>query len=93
MVEPYAGVDDFVARQMQLINLERDAEIDENRKLHDNVPAKQLQENGVCLLNLVLLNLRSGLFGRSIASFACRVADKELPSSDFSSGECVLLKY
>ena len=82
----YASVEDFVSQQLNLLNLERDAEISESRKLQENTSAKQLQEKGVCLMNLSLQCIRSGLYGRSVASFASKIVGKELPSTNLSSG-------
>lgn len=82
----YSSIEDFVCQQLELLNLERDAEIAESRRLQENVPAKQLQEKGVCILNLVVQGLRSGLYGRTIVTFACKLVGKELPSSNLGSG-------
>lgn len=83
----YASVEDFVSQQLNLLNLERDAEISESRKLQENTTAKQLQEKGVCLMNLSLQCIRSGLYGRSVASFSSKIVGKELPSTNLSSGK------
>ena len=88
----YASVEDFVSQQLNLLNLERDAEISESRKLQENTTAKQLQEKGVCLMNLSLQCIRSGLYGRSVASFASKIVGKELPSTNLSSGILDLFK-
>lgn len=82
----YNCIEDFVNQQLELLNLEREAEIAESRKLQENVPAKQLQEKGVCILNLCVQGLRSGLYGRTIVTFGSKIVNKELPSSNLSSG-------
>ncbi len=82
----YNSIEDFVIQQLELLNLERDAEIAESRRLQENISAKQLQEKGVCILNLVVQGIRSGLYGRTIIAFGCKLAGKELPSSNLSSG-------
>lgn len=82
----YNSIEDFVIQQLGLLNLERDAEIAESRRLQENISAKQLQEKGVCILNLVVQGIRSGLYGRTIITFGCKLAGKELPSSNLSSG-------
>ena len=82
----FNGVEDFVRKQLDLLNLEKEAEITENRKLQENVSSKLLQEKGVCLINLSLENLRSGLYGRSVVTFRSRIQGKELPSTNLSSG-------
>ena len=83
----YNSLEDFVSQQLDLLNLERDAEIAESRRLQENIPAKQLQEKGIGLLNLNVHGLRSGLYGRTIVTFCCKIAGKELPSSNLSSGD------
>lgn len=82
----YKSLEDFVSQQLELLNLERDAEIAESRRLQENLSAKQLQEKGVCILSLVVQGLRSGLYGRTILTFGSKMAGKELPSSNMSSG-------
>ena len=89
----FHSVEDFVRKQLNLLNLERDAEIAESRKLQETVSGKQLQEKGVCLLNLTLQNIRSGLYGRSIASFGSKIVGKELPSTNLSSGTIVVYHF
>jgi hypothetical protein len=61
-----------VIQQLELLNLERDAEIAESRRLQENISAKHLQEKGViCILNLVVQGIRICLYGRTIISFGC----------------------
>lgn len=83
----YNCIEEFVKQQLELLNLERDAEIAESRRLQEDVPAKQLQEKGVCILNLNVQGLRSGLYGRTIVTFCSKLVGKELPSSNLSSGK------
>lgn len=82
----FKSLEDFVIQQLELLNLERDAEIAESRKLQETFSAKQLQERGVCILNLVVHGMRSGLYGRTIITFGSKLVGKELPSSNMSSG-------
>ncbi len=89
----YNSLEDFVSQQLDLLNLERDAEIAESRRLQENVPAKQLQEKGICMLNLVVNGLRSGLYGRTIVTFGCKMVGKELPASNLSSGKNCCLQF
>ena len=82
----YGCVEDFVVHQLQLLDVERQAEVAENRQLHENVSSKLLQSRGVCLVNLSLVNVRSGLYGRSVASFAPKLAASDLPATSLGSG-------
>lgn len=82
----YHDVEDFVHVQLELLNLERDAEIAATRQLRENVSAKVLQQNGVCLTQLSLSNVHSGLYGRSMATFIPGSASAELPATRLASG-------
>ena len=82
----YNSVDDFVIKQLELLNIEKEAEIAQNRALQENVSPKVLQEKGICLLNLKVLNVRSGLYGRTVVTFGSKMIGKELPSTSLSSG-------
>lgn len=88
----YSNIEDFVSCQLDLVNLERDAEVSESRKMHDSVPAKQLQEKGICLLNLTLQGIRSGLYGRTLVTFTNKMG-KDLPATDLSSGKYKLVNF
>lgn len=87
----YGSAEEFVIRQLELLNIERDAEIAEGRKLQESTTAKILQEKGICLTNLALLNIRAGLYGRTIATFGSKIMGKELPSTNLGSGKLLLL--
>jgi len=53
------------------------------RILQENIPAKELERRGVCLLRLVIASRRVGLYGRTVLQFE---ADKDLPSHSFTPG-------
>lgn len=53
------------------------------RILQENIPAKELERRGVCLLRLVIASRRVGLYGRTVLQFE---ADKNLPSHSFTPG-------
>jgi hypothetical protein len=82
----YNHVEDFVVHQLELLKLERNAEIAENQKLLENVSSKKLEEKGVCLTNLVISHIRSGLYARTIIAFIGKVAGKMLPATSLSNG-------
>ncbi|XP_064609271.1 DNA-binding protein SMUBP-2-like [Liolophura sinensis] len=85
------AVEKFVAKTLELLEIERDAEIEETRVLHENLPAKELQRRGVCLLKLRIAERRTGLYGRSIVTFEPHVSGQELPSHTLSPGDIVSL--
>jgi len=53
------------------------------RILHENVPAKELERRGVCLLKLIIAGRRVGLYGRNVLQFE---AAKDLPSHSITPG-------
>ncbi|XP_076339432.1 DNA-binding protein SMUBP-2-like isoform X2 [Tachypleus tridentatus] len=76
----------FVSKHLDLLYLEHEAEIDENRKLYASCSLKELQERGVCVLNLRLGGHRTGLCGRTICTFE-HFWGKLLPTNLLSSGD------
>ncbi|XP_059565803.1 DNA-binding protein SMUBP-2 isoform X1 [Myotis daubentonii] len=86
-----AAVETFVAKQLDLLELERDAEVEERRSWQENVSLKELQRRGVCLLRLQASSQRTGLYGQLLVTFEpprCASAGV-LPSNSFSSGDIV----
>ncbi|XP_006861112.1 PREDICTED: DNA-binding protein SMUBP-2 [Chrysochloris asiatica] len=85
------SVEVFVAKQLDLLEIERDAEIEESRSWQESVSLKELQSRGVCLLKLSVSSQRTGLYGRLLATFEswrCGSA-AVLPSNSFTSGDIV----
>ncbi|XP_075401359.1 DNA-binding protein SMUBP-2 [Tenrec ecaudatus] len=84
-------VDSFVTKQLDLLELERDAEVEERRAWQENISPKELQRRGVCLLKLSVSSQRTGLYGRLLATFEPRKYGPEafLPSNNFTSGDIV----
>ncbi|XP_063800420.1 DNA-binding protein SMUBP-2 isoform X2 [Pseudophryne corroboree] len=80
----------FVKAQLELLQEEREAEIEQTRAWQENVSLKELQRKGVCLLKLRVSNHRTGLYGRLVATFTPKYdAEAVLPSNDFRSGDIV----
>ncbi|XP_047546974.1 DNA-binding protein SMUBP-2 isoform X2 [Lutra lutra] len=86
-----AAVESFVTKQLDLLELERDAEVEERRSWQENVSQKELQSRGVCLLKLQVSSQRTGLYGRLLVTLEPRrcVAAAVLPSNSFTSGDIV----
>ncbi|XP_043307701.1 DNA-binding protein SMUBP-2 isoform X1 [Cervus canadensis] len=84
-------VESFVTKQLELLELERDAEVEERRSWQENVSLKELQSRGVCLLKLQVSSQRTGLYGRLLVTLEPRrcVSAAALPSSSFTSGDIV----
>nr|KAF6465513.1 immunoglobulin mu DNA binding protein 2 [Rousettus aegyptiacus] len=85
------AVESFVTKQLDLLELERDAEVEERRSWQENVSLKELQTRGVCLLKLQVSSQRTGLYGRLLVTFEPRryVSAGVLPSNSFASGDIV----
>ncbi|XP_031509646.1 DNA-binding protein SMUBP-2 isoform X2 [Papio anubis] len=86
-----AAVESFVTKQLDLLELERDAEVEERRSWQENVSLKELQSRGVCLLKLQVSSQRTGLYGRLLVTFEPRRCGSvaALPSNSFTSGDIV----
>ncbi|KAM9660349.1 DNA-binding protein SMUBP-2 [Trichechus inunguis] len=86
-----ATVESFVTKQLDLLELERDAEVEERRSWQESISLKELQSRGVCLLKLQVSSQRTGLYGRLLATFEPRRCGSAavLPSNSFTSGDIV----
>ncbi|XP_049748683.1 DNA-binding protein SMUBP-2 isoform X1 [Elephas maximus indicus] len=86
-----AAVESFVTKQLELLALERDAEVEERRSWQESVSLKELQSRGVCLLKLQVSSQRTGLYGKLLATFEPRRCGSAavLPSNSFTSGDIV----
>uniref|UniRef100_A0A8D1FAP8 DNA-binding protein SMUBP-2 n=1 Tax=Sus scrofa TaxID=9823 RepID=A0A8D1FAP8_PIG len=86
-----AAVESFVIKQLDLLELERSAEVEERRSWQENVSLKELQSRGVCLLKLQVSSQRTGLYGRLLVTFEPRrcASAAVLPSNSFTSGDIV----
>ncbi|XP_007171177.2 DNA-binding protein SMUBP-2 [Balaenoptera acutorostrata] len=86
-----AAVESFVTKQLDLLELERDAEVEERRSWQENVSLKELQSRGVCLLKLQVSSQRTGMYGRLLVTFEPRrcISAAVLPSNSFTSGDIV----
>ncbi|XP_041053108.1 DNA-binding protein SMUBP-2 [Carcharodon carcharias] len=81
----------FVSQNLELLQEERAAEIEETRAWQENISVKELQRCGVCLLKLQVVSQRTGLYGRFLVNFEPRKheANAALPSNNFSPGDIV----
>ncbi|XP_067663777.1 DNA-binding protein SMUBP-2-like [Haliotis asinina] len=79
----------FVRKTLELLNKEREAEVEETRVLTEKLPPKELQRRGVCLLKLRLTGRNSGLYGRTLVTFEPFWAGKDFPSHNLTPGDIV----
>ncbi|XP_049637146.1 DNA-binding protein SMUBP-2 [Suncus etruscus] len=84
------AVERFVAKQLELLELERDADVEERRCWQESVSTKELQRKGVCLLKLQVSGQRTGLYGRLLVTLEPRRGGVPvLPAHNFTFGDIV----
>ena len=74
-----ADLNSFVEKTLELLNLERQAEIDESRAFYEGADNTTLENKGVCLRKLVIVSRRTGLYGRILLTLAKGHSRKNLP--------------
>ncbi|XP_061577733.1 DNA-binding protein SMUBP-2 [Cololabis saira] len=81
----------FVSKTLELLQEEREAEIEETRIWQENVSLKDLQNKGVCLLKLQIGSQSTGLYGRTVVVLEPRkhLGFSSLPSNSFGPGDIV----
>ncbi|TNN00243.1 hypothetical protein fugu_011489 [Takifugu bimaculatus] len=84
-------VEQFVTKTLELLQEEREAEIEETRLWQENVSLKDLQSKGVCLLKLQIGSQSTGLYGRTVLILEPRkhLGFSSLPSNSFGPGDIV----
>lgn len=84
-------VESFVSKTLELLQEEREAEIEETREWQKSLSLKNLQQKGVCLLKLQIGSQRTGMHGRLLVSFEPRknTNPSVLPSNSFGPGDIV----
>ncbi|XP_035520412.1 DNA-binding protein SMUBP-2 [Morone saxatilis] len=85
------AVEQFVLKTLELLQEEREAEIEETRIWQENVSLKDLQNKGVCLLKLQIGSQSTGLYGRTVVILEPRkhLGFSTLPSNNFGPGDIV----
>lgn len=84
-------VEQFVSKTLELLQEEREAEIEETRIWQENISLKDLQNKGVCLLKLQIGSQSTGLYGRTVIILEPRkhLGFSSLPSNNFGPGDIV----
>ncbi|CAJ1056588.1 DNA-binding protein SMUBP-2 [Xyrichtys novacula] len=85
------AVEQFVSKTLELLQEEREAEIEETRIWQENISLKDLQNKGVCLLKLQIGSQSTGLYGRTVVILEPRkhLGFSSLPSNSFGPGDIV----
>ncbi|XP_069018253.1 DNA-binding protein SMUBP-2 [Embiotoca jacksoni] len=85
------AVEKFVFNTLELLQEEREAEIEETRIWKENISLKDLQNKGVCLLKLQIGSQSTGLYGRTVVVFEPRkhLGFLSLPSNNFGPGDII----
>lgn len=86
-----SAIDSFVELHLRLVELEREAEVEEASRLQSTLSAAELEARGVSLLRLKVADERSGLGGRTLLGLE-RTSGGDLPAHRFQPGDIVLLK-
>ncbi|XP_054722427.1 DNA-binding protein SMUBP-2-like [Uloborus diversus] len=82
------SVENFVVKQLELLDFEREAEIEENKILRESTSLKLLQKKGICLPKLHITRLSTGLFGRLVINFQS-ILSNSLSTHSITSGDIV----
>ncbi|KAJ3596215.1 hypothetical protein NHX12_002624 [Muraenolepis orangiensis] len=84
-------IEKFVSKTLELLQEEREAEIEETRLWQENTSLKDLQSKGVCLLKLQIASQSTGLYGRVLVVLEPRkhMGVGALPSNNFGPGDIV----
>ncbi|XP_022045575.2 DNA-binding protein SMUBP-2 [Acanthochromis polyacanthus] len=85
------ALEKFVSTTLELLQEEREAEIEETRIWQENISLKDLQNKGVCLLKLQIGSQSTGLYGRTVVVLVPRkhLGFSSLPSNSFGPGDIV----
>jgi len=84
-------LDTFIRRQLELLEMEREAEIEEVERLRAELPDVELERRGLTLRRLTLRDVDVGLGGRTLLILEPSRGG-ELPAHRFASGDLVALR-
>ncbi|XP_008304539.1 DNA-binding protein SMUBP-2 [Stegastes partitus] len=85
------ALEKFVSTTLELLQEEREAEIEETRIWQESISLKDLENKGVCLLKLQIGSQSTGLYGRTVIILEPRkhLGFSSLPSNNFGPGDIV----
>ncbi len=84
-------IDAFVDSSLRLIELEREAEVEESARLQASLSAAELEKRGVTLLRLKVTDELAGLGGRTLLVLE-PTREGDLPSHRFQAGDIAALR-
>jgi ATP-dependent RNA/DNA helicase IGHMBP2 len=84
-------IDAFVAKHRELLELERQEEVEESRRLHAELSDSELERRGVALLRLKVAEEGIGLGGRTLLVLAPSRGG-ELPAHRIATGDIVTVR-
>ncbi|XP_078494318.1 zinc finger protein 2 [Ciona intestinalis] len=82
-------IEEFVSKHLDLLAEEHAAEVAENRAGNATLPQSVLKRKGLCIPKLEVTGVKTGLYGRTVAKFGLKSADKSLPFNVFKTGDIV----
>ncbi|CAM4581695.1 unnamed protein product [Leuciscus chuanchicus] len=84
-------VENFVSKTLELLQEEREAELEETRAWQENLSPKNLQHKGVFLMKLQIGSQHTGMYGRRLIVFEPRksIGPSVLPSNTFGPGDII----
>ena len=66
----YNSVEEFISLQEQLLELEHNTEVQEQKLLYENKSVKHLENKGICIRNMHVEHHKTGLYGRFLVTFS-----------------------
>ena len=84
----YKNVRDFTKKHLGLVEMERQAEIDEQKELVGSMTPEQLEQAGIYMRKMVMVSQAASLFGRTVCSFQPYWMGKENSAS--KAGKVIL---
>jgi len=86
------SLDRYVDQIKHVLELERGEEQSEDLTRLTKIPPRELEERGLCLTKLVIDDISTGFFGRTLVTFKRAETGEPLPPHSFSVRDVVKLK-
>lgn len=83
------NIEKFVKLQSDLLNLERSCEVEQDLARANSSDARELEKRGSALRRVVVIENRTGLFGRTVITFS-KENSQPLPATSISNGNLFL---
>eukprot|EP00057_Strongylocentrotus_purpuratus_P007910 XP_011662384.1 PREDICTED: DNA-binding protein SMUBP-2 [Strongylocentrotus purpuratus] len=85
-----SSIGEFVRKHLDLLDVERQAEIEQTSDLLGKLSVRELERRGVCLLKLRCASQATGLYGRTVLTFEplrSQGQEGKLPAHNFGPGD------